>query len=321
MHVLLTGGAGYVGSVTAAVLLEAGHTVTVFDDLSTGHRDALAPEVRFHRLDLHDAGALHAAVAAGEQVDAVVHCAAKALVAESMAEPADYFRHNVATTANVLEAMRAFGIGTIVASSTAAVYGDSDEQPITEDAPTAPTNAYGGSKLAVDSMLGFAAPAYGIAAVSLRYFNVVGAYGDLGERHALETHLIPLLMDVAAGRSAEAAVHGADFPTPDGTAVRDYIHVRDLAAAHLLALRAARPGRHLVCNLGTGTGFSVLEVLAAVRAVTGEAVPAALGPRRPGDPPRLVASADRAREVLGWKPEHGDLAAAVADAWRLHRCS
>ena len=216
-----------------------------------------------------------------------------------MAEPARYFRHNITTTANLLEAMRDHGIGTIVFSSTAACYGEPEATPITEDMPTVPTNPYGASKLAADQMLTFAAPAYGIAAVSLRYFNVAGAHGPQGERHEVETHLIPRLLDVAAGNAPEASVFGTDYPTPDGTAIRDYIHVRDLAEAHLLALAAAKQGEHLICNLGTGTGFSVYEVLEAVRKATGAGGAgggeAAAG-RRPGAPGRL----GRARPSRCW---------------------
>jgi UDP-glucose 4-epimerase len=322
MRLLVIGGAGYVGSVTSAVLVEAGHDVTVVDDLSTGHRDAVPAGAAFRHADVLDqrqlGDVLRDLTAAGPIV-AILHFAARSLVGESVAEPARYFRHNITTTANLLEAMRDHKIGTIVFSSTAACYGEPEATPITEDMPTVPTNPYGASKLAADQMLTFAAPAYGIAAVSLRYFNVAGAYGPQGERHEVETHLIPRLLDVAAGNAPEASVFGTDYPTPDGTAIRDYIHVRDLAEAHLLALTAAKRGEHLICNLGTGTGFSVYEVLEAVRKATGEAVPAAERPRRAGDPARLVASAERARTVLGWSPERTELAEAVADAWAFYR--
>ncbi|MFL6117086.1 MAG: UDP-glucose 4-epimerase GalE [Catenulispora sp.] len=322
MRLLVTGGAGYVGSVTAAVLVRAGHDVTVVDDLSTGHRDAVPTGAAFHHADLLDQrqlGDVLRTVTAAGPIDAILHFAARSLVGESVAEPARYFRHNITTTANLLEAMRDHRIGTIVFSSTAAVYGEPPSSPITEDMPTVPTNPYGASKLAADQLLTFAAPAYGIAAVSLRYFNVAGAQGEQGERHEVETHLIPRLLDVAAGKAPEASVFGTDYPTPDGTAIRDYIHVRDLAEAHLLALAAAKKGEHLICNLGNGTGFSVYEVLAAVRKATGQEVPAAEKPRRAGDPARLVASAERARTVLGWQPERTDLVGTVADAWTFYR--
>jgi UDP-glucose 4-epimerase len=319
MRLLVSGGAGYIGSVTSALLVEAGHEVTVVDDLSTGHRDAVPAGAAFRHADLLDPRQLADVLRAVGPVDAVLHFAARSLVGESVAEPVRYFRHNITTTANLLDAMREHGIGTIVFSSTAAVYGEPGSDLITEQTPTLPTNPYGASKLAADQMLGFAAPAYGIAAVSLRYFNVAGAHGPQGERHEVETHLIPRLLDVAAGDVPEASVFGTDYPTPDGTAVRDYIHVRDLAEAHLLALQAARPGEHIVCNLGNGTGFSVLEVLEAVRKVTGAEVPAVERPRREGDPARLVASSARAREVLGWVPQQPELVTQVADAWEFRQ--
>ncbi|WP_194895374.1 UDP-glucose 4-epimerase GalE [Catenulispora pinisilvae] len=322
MRLLVIGGAGYVGSVTSAVLVEAGHEVTVVDDLSTGHRDAVPAGAAFRHADVLDQrqlGDVLRDVTAAGPIEAILHFAARSLVGESVAEPARYFRHNITTTANLLEAMRDNGIGTIVFSSTAACYGEPAVTPITEDMPTVPTNPYGASKLAADQMLTFAAPAYGIAAVSLRYFNVAGAYGPQGERHEVETHLIPRLLDVAAGKAPQASVFGTDYPTPDGTAIRDYIHVRDLAEAHLLALGAAKNGEHLICNLGTGTGFSVYEVLEAVRKATGAPVPAVEKPRRPGDPARLVASAERARTVLGWNPERTELTESVADAWAFYR--
>ncbi|GAA2059796.1 UDP-glucose 4-epimerase GalE [Catenulispora yoronensis] len=322
MRLLVIGGAGYVGSVTAAVLVRAGHDVTVVDDLSTGHRDAVPAGAAFRHADVLDErqlGDVLRAVTADGPIDAVLHFAARSLVGESVSEPARYFRHNIVSTANLLEAMRDHGIGTIVFSSTAATYGEPERSPITEDLPTVPTNPYGASKLAADQLLTFAAPAYGIAAVSLRYFNVAGADGSQGERHEVETHLIPRLLDVAAGKAPEASVFGTDYPTPDGTAIRDYIHVRDLAEAHLLALDAARTGEHLICNLGTGTGFSVYEVLEAVRKATGHELPAVERPRRAGDPARLVASAERARTVLGWQPERTDLVGIVQDAWAFYR--
>jgi UDP-glucose 4-epimerase len=315
MRLLVTGGAGYVGSVVAALLLESGHEVTVVDDLSLGNRDAVPEGAQFHHADLLDARALTPLLRRAPDFDAIVHLAALSRVGESAAEPVRYFRHNVTTTANLVEAMRDHGIRTIVFSSTAAVYGEPGMTPIPEDAAAEPTNAYGASKLAADQLLRFAAPAYGIAAVSLRYFNVAGAYGRFGERHDVETHLIPRLLATAAGDLPHAETYGSDWPTPDGTAVRDYVHVRDIAAAHLLALDVARPGEHQVYNLGNGTGFSVREVLDTVVAVTGRAVPAADRPRRAGDPARLVASAERAREQLGWTPKHPDLATMIGDAW------
>ena len=256
MRLLVIGGAGYVGSVTAAVLVQAGHEVTVVDDLSTGHRDAVPAGAAFRHADVLDErqlGDVLRAVTADGPIDAVLHFAARSLVGESVAEPARYFRHNIVSTANLLEAMRDHGIGTIVFSSTAATYGEPETSPITEDLPTVPTNPYGASKLAADQLLTFSARAYGIAAVSLRYFNVAGAYGEQGERHEVETHRIPRLRDVAAGKAPQASVFGTDYPTPDGTAIRDYIHVRDLEEGKMLALGAAKPDEKVVCNPGNGT--------------------------------------------------------------------
>lgn len=319
MRLLVTGGAGYVGSAVTAMLLESGHQVTVLDDLSTGHRDAVPAGAAFHHGDLLDPRTLTEVTRGSADFDAVLHFAARSLVGESVAEPARYFRHNVTTTANLVDAMRDHGIGTIVFSSTAAVYGEPATVPIDEDEPARPTNPYGASKLAADQLLGYAAAAHGIAAVSLRYFNVAGAYAGRGERHAPETHLIPRLLRVATGEAARAEIYGTDYPTPDGTAVRDYIHVGDLADAHVRALAAAVAGEHLVCNLGNGAGFSVREVLAAVREVTGHPMPADEHPRRAGDPPRLVASAARAAARLGWKPTRPEPATMIEDAWRYHR--
>ncbi|WP_367138126.1 MULTISPECIES: UDP-glucose 4-epimerase GalE [Streptomyces] len=311
---LVTGGAGYVGSVVAAHLLAAGHTVTVLDDLSTGHRAAVPEGAAFIRGRVQDAGQW-----LDSSYDAVLHFAAFSQVGQSVADPEPYWRNNVGGTADLLAAMRDAGVRTLVFSSTAATYGEPAAVPITEDAPTAPTNPYGATKLAVDHMIGGECAAHGLAAVSLRYFNVAGAYGPYGERHAPETHLIPIVLQVARGEREAVAVYGDDYPTPDGTCVRDYIHVADLAEAHLLALSAARDGEHLICNLGNGNGFSVHEVIETVRKVTGHPVPQTAGPRRPGDPAVLVASAERARETLGWTPRRPDLAGIVADAWEFAR--
>ncbi|MFF4217624.1 UDP-glucose 4-epimerase GalE [Streptomyces nondiastaticus] len=311
---LVTGGAGYVGSVVAAHLLAAGHAVTVLDDLSTGHRAAVPEGAAFIHGRVQDAGKW-----LDSSYDAVLHFAAFSQVGQSVADPEPYWRNNVGGTADLLAAMRDAGVRTLVFSSTAATYGEPAAVPITEDAPTAPTNPYGATKLAVDHMIGGECAAHGLAAVSLRYFNVAGAYGRYGERHAPETHLIPLVLQVARGEREAIAVYGDDYPTPDGTCVRDYIHVADLAEAHLLALSAARDGEHLICNLGNGNGFSVHEVIETVRKVTGHPVPQTAAPRRPGDPAVLVASAERARETLGWTPRRPDLAGIVADAWEFAR--
>jgi len=307
---LVTGGAGYVGSVVAAHLLEAGHQVVVLDDLSTGFRAGVPEGAEFVEGRVHDA----AKVLDGT-FDAVLHFAASSQVAESVADPEKYWRNNVVGTLELLAAMRSAGVRTLVFSSTAATYGEPASVPVTEDAATAPTNPYGATKLAVDQMIASECAAHGLAAVSLRYFNVAGAYGRYGERHDPESHLIPLVLQVARGRRAEIAVFGDDYPTADGTCVRDYIHVADLAEAHLLALDKAAPGHHVVCNLGNGSGFSVREVIETVRAVTGHPIPAVTRPRRPGDPAALVASADRARRELGWRPRRTDLAEIVRDAW------
>ncbi|MET7905743.1 UDP-glucose 4-epimerase GalE [Streptomyces sp. NPDC005336] len=309
---LVTGGAGYVGSVVAAHLLEAGHQVTVLDDLSTGHREGVPEGAEFIEGRIQDA-----AKWLDPSYDGVLHFAAFSQVGESVLHPEKYWVNNVGGTTELLAAMRDAGVRTLVFSSTAATYGEPDQVPITEDAATAPTNPYGASKLAVDHMISGECAAHGLAAVSLRYFNVAGAYGAYGERHDPESHLIPLVLQVAQGKREAISVYGDDYPTPDGTCVRDYIHVADLADAHLLALGAATSGEHLICNLGNGNGFSVREVIETVRQVTGHPIPEIAAPRRGGDPAVLVASAERAKERLGWRPTRADLAAIVADAWEF----
>ncbi|MBP8536916.1 UDP-glucose 4-epimerase GalE [Streptomyces sp. MK37H] len=309
---LVTGGAGYVGSVVAAHLLEAGHRVTVLDDLSTGHRAGVPEGAEFIEGRIQDA-----AKWLGPSYDGVLHFAAFSQVGESVVNPEKYWVNNVGGTTELLAAMRDAGVRTLVFSSTAATYGEPDQVPITEDLPTAPTNPYGASKLAVDHMISGECAAHGLAAVSLRYFNVAGAYGAYGERHDPESHLIPLVLQVAQGRREAISVFGDDYATPDGTCVRDYIHVADLADAHLLALGAASSGEHLICNLGNGNGFSVREVIETVRQVTGHPIPEIAAPRRGGDPAVLVASAERAKERLGWRPTRADLAGIVADAWEF----
>ncbi|SDC07972.1 UDP-galactose 4-epimerase [Geodermatophilus telluris] len=313
MRVLVAGGAGYIGSVVTAVLLEGGHEVTVLDDLSTGHADAVPDGARFVQARLQES----APVLADVRPEAVLHFAAKSLVGESQVKPEIYWEHNVGGSLALLEAMRAVDCRRIVFSSTAATYGEPEQVPIREDASTRPTNTYGATKLAVDAMLTSYAAAYDFAAVSLRYFNVAGAAHGLGERHTTETHLIPIALQVAAGRRESITVYGEDYPTPDGTCIRDYIHVSDLADAHLLALTAPEPGEHRVYNLGNGTGFSVQQVVDAVREVTGHPVPVEVGPRRAGDPAQLVAASDRIRADLGWTPRHTDLAGIVRDAWEV----
>jgi UDP-glucose 4-epimerase len=317
MKVLVTGGAGYIGSVVAAQLVAAGHEVTVLDDLSTGHADAVPPGATFVRGTLRDC----AAEVLADGIEAVLHFAAKSLVGESMAEPAKYWSTNLGGSIALLEAMREIGVRTIVFSSTAAVYGEPERTPIAETDPTRPTNPYGASKLAVDTTLTEFARLYGFGAVSLRYFNVAGAYrgeaGWLGERHQPETHLIPtVLARVAADGWVQ--VFGDDYPTPDGTCIRDYIHVTDLADAHLRALQSCRPGQHRVYNLGGGTGFSVRQVIDVCAEVTGADIGIDVTPRRPGDPAVLVASSERIKAELGWRAER-DLRAMAADAWEFSR--
>lgn len=315
MRLLVAGGAGYIGSVVTAALLADGHEVTVLDDLSTGHADAVPAGAALAEVSLHDS----APVLADVRPDAVLHFAARSLVGVSQQQPEDYWSTNVGGSLALLEAMRAADCRRIVFSSTAATYGEPDTVPIREDAPTRPTNTYGASKLAVDHMLTSYAVAHGFAAVSLRYFNVAGAAFGLGERHATETHLIPLALEVAAGQRESLTVFGRDYPTPDGTCIRDYVHVEDLSDAHLLALPAPSAGEHRIYNLGNGTGFSVQEVVHAAREVTGHPIPTVDGPRRPGDPARLVAAGDRIRSELGWVPRHTDLTGIVRDAWAVAR--
>ncbi len=322
MRLLVTGGAGYVGSVVAAQLLEAGHEVVVLDDLSTGHAGAVPPGAVFVRGTVRDEAA---GVLAGG-IDAVLHFAARSLVGESVAQPGRYWSDNLGGTLALLDAMRGAAVRSIVFSSTAAVYGEPERIPVQETDPPRPTSPYGASKLAVDVTLQEYARLYGQAGMSLRYFNVAGAYRAadgrwLAERHSPETHLIPTVLRIAQaadGGTAEFKIYGDDYPTPDGTCVRDYIHVADLARAHLLALGACVAGQHQVYNLGNGTGYSNREVLAMCREVTGAGIPAATAPRRAGDPAMLVASSARIHQDLGWKAEL-DLRSIVADAWAAVR--
>jgi UDP-glucose 4-epimerase len=317
MKLLVTGGAGYIGSVVAAQLLAAGHDVLVLDDLSTGHPDAVPRGAAFIQGTVRD----RAAAALQEHgIEAVLHFAASSLVGESVADPAKYWTNNLGGTLALLDAMRIAGTPRIVFSSTAAVYGEPERTPIEETDPTRPTSPYGASKVAVDTSLTEFARLYGFGAVSLRYFNVAGAQQAadgswLGERHSPETHLIPNVL--AGAETGEGVlIFGDDYPTPDGTCIRDYIHVTDLADAHLRALGACEPGQHRVYNLGNGAGFSVREVIEVCREVTGYDIPAAVAPRRPGDPAVLVASSKRIQADLGWRAGH-DLRAMVADAWHF----
>jgi UDP-glucose 4-epimerase len=318
-RILVTGGAGYVGSVSVDAFLAAGHDVVVLDDLTTGHRAAVPAGARLQVGTYTDGEAL-GRLLASERIEAILHCAARSLVAESIADPARYFRDNVAGGITLLEGARASDVGRIVFSSTAAVYGTPAASPIAEDAPLRPINPYGESKRAFESALDWYGRAYGLRSVTLRYFNVAGATDALGEDHDPETHLIPTVLLAAEG-GRELAIFGDDYPTPDGTCIRDYIHVADLADAHLRAIEATAPGdprtdEPLVCNLGNGDGFSIREVIAAAEAVVGSTIPYTVGPRRAGDPPILVARSTRAADVLGWRPTRPTLDEMIGSAWR-----
>jgi UDP-glucose 4-epimerase len=324
MRVLVTGGAGYIGSTTVEALLMAGHDVDILDDLSTGHRAAAHPDATLHVASYTDETAA-TVILRERHVDAVLHCGARSLVGESVADPARYYRQNVAGGVALLDAIRAAGVRRVVFSSSAAVYGIPDASPIPEDAPLRPINPYGETKRTFEAELGFYASAYGLRSVSLRYFNAAGATERNGEDHDPETHLIPSVLRAAAA-GEPVAIFGDDYPTPDGTCVRDYIHVEDLARAHLSALEATDPsdprtggrpdvGLALALNLGSGDGFSVREVLTAAEAVVGAPIEVAVGPRRPGDPPVLVAAADRAHAVLGWRPRRSSLPEMIGSAW------
>jgi len=318
MNVLLTGGAGFIGSHLVRALAAGGHTPVVLDNLCKGHRAAVG-DAAFVQADVADGEAVAAALRE-HAIDAVIHLAAFIEAGESVAKPDKYFRNNTLIGMTLLDAMRAVGVGRMVFSSTAAVYGTPERVPIEETDRLEPINPYGASKLCVEYMLRAYARAYEMAFVSLRYFNVTGAdpAGGIGEDHSPETHLIPLVLQVSAGRRADIKIFGDDYDTPDGTCIRDYIHVCDLAAAHVLALDAAEAGRVKVYNLGNGEGFSVKEVIDACRAVTAQTIPANVTPRRPGDPSRLVASAQKARDELGWRPQYPDLQTIIAHAWRWH---
>ncbi|MFC7545104.1 UDP-glucose 4-epimerase GalE [Plantactinospora sp. GCM10030261] len=320
MKLLVTGGAGYIGSIVTRMLLDAGHQVVVLDDLRTGYEVALAPDAQFVNAPVHEVSRV---VTADAAFDGVLHFAALIAAGESMVRPEIYWRNNTIGSLALLDAVRAAGVPRLVFSSTAAVYGNPTELPIPETAVKSPTNPYGASKLAVDMALTSEAGAHGLAAVSLRYFNVAGAYlrdgVALGERHDPETHLIPIALEVAAGRREKLQIFGDDYPTEDGTCVRDYIHVEDLARAHLLALEAAQPGEHLIFNVGNGSGFSNRQVAEVVREVTGHPLPVEVAPRREGDPAELVASSARARATLGWIPAKPTLHDMVSDAWAFYR--
>ena len=311
MKLLVTGGAGYVGGVCATVLLERGHEVVILDDLSTGNRDGIPEGATFIEGDV----ATKIGDVLDSTFDGVLHFAARSLVGESVEKPGEYWQGNVVTSLTLLDAMRSTGVDNLVFSSTAATYGEPEQVPITEDMPTRPTNTYGATKLAIDHAITSYAKAHGLAATSLRYFNVAGAYGPAGENRVVETHLIPLVLQVALGHREDIKVFGDDWPTPDGTCVRDYIHVADLADAHVLALETNSAGVHRILNLGSGEGFSVREVIDVCREVTGHPIPDVIAPRRAGDPAVLVASSSKAIDELGWSPSRTDLRTVVEDAW------
>lgn len=313
MKIVVTGGAGYIGGSVAALLIENGHEVTVLDNLSEGSQASIPQGATFVKGDVADFGTLFRAE---DSVEAVLHFAASIAAGESMSKPEKYWQNNTINSLKLLEALRGLSIKKLIFSSTAAVYGNPIEVPITEDAPKNPTNTYGMTKLAVDMAITSECVAHGLAATSLRYFNVAGAHGRQGERHNPETHIIPLALK-AADEGEEFTIFGNDYPTPDGTCVRDYIHVRDLAQAHLLALQNLQANQHTIYNLGNGNGFSNKEVLDVVQKVTGKNIKVNYGERREGDPAVLVASSELAKEKLGWAPEKTDLTEIVADAWNF----
>lgn len=313
MKIMVTGGAGYVGGTVAQLLMDRGHEVVILDNLCHGFRSMVPQGARFVQHELADRSALESLLREG--FDGVMHFAALIEAGESMKHPEVYFRNNSATTLTLLEAMHATGVNKLVFSSTAALYGEPDSTPILEDAPLRPTNAYGESKLLVEQMLTWMNRIHGLRYASLRYFNVAGAAYGRGETHEPESHLIPLILDVALGRRASIKIFGQDYPTPDGTAVRDYIHVEDLAKAHLLALEALATRDRMIYNIGNGQGFSVREIIESVRRVTGKAITVVEEPRRPGDPAVLIASSAKITEELGWRPEHASIDAIVESAW------
>jgi UDP-glucose 4-epimerase len=317
VKIFLTGGAGYIGSAAAERLLAAGHEVTILDSLVTGHLLAVPESAEFHQADLGDRPALFESLQAGSY-DAVMHFAAFIEAGESMREPGKYFQNNAVNSLWLLEAAVQAGVRRFVYSSSAAVYASSDE-PLTEEAPLRPGNIYGQTKLMTETLLEWYREARGLGYAALRYFNAAGAVPGRGEAHHPESHLIPLVLQVALGQRSGAQIFGTDYPTPDGTCVRDYIHVADLVSAHLLALEALEPGGRRIYNVGTGAGHSVREVIDTARRVTGHPLPAVEVARRPGDPPRLVASSDKIRRELGWSPQHPSLEAVIASAWEWHR--
>ncbi len=321
MAILVLGGAGYIGSHTVWELCEAGRDVVVADNLQTGFRASVHPKARFYKLDIRDRAALDVLFQA-EKIEGVIHFAASSQVAESMADPLKYYDNNLHGTMVLLSAMVAHGVNKIVFSSTAATYGEPERVPILETDRTLPTNTYGETKLSMEHMMSWVSKAHGLRFVALRYFNACGAHpsGVIGEAHDPETHLIPIILQVPNGQREKLTIFGEDYPTPDGTCIRDYIHVTDLAQAHILALDYLMAGgENNVFNLGNGVGFSNKEVVETARRVTGHPIPAVIGPRRPGDPARLVASSEKAKKVLGWDPQYADLETIISTAWAWHK--
>lgn len=321
MTILVLGGAGYIGSHTVYELIENGEDVAIIDNLQTGHIKAVHPKARFYKGDIRNREFLDS-VFAKEKIDAVIHFAAYSLVGESMEKPLKYYENNLCGTKILLDSMVANGINKIVFSSTAATYGEPESLPILETDKTEPTNPYGETKLAMEKMFKWVGRAHNINFVSLRYFNACGAHvsGEIGEDHAVETHLIPLILQVPNNKREHIYIFGDDYNTKDGTCIRDYIHVTDLAQAHILAVKYLRNGGNSdVFNLGNGIGFSVKEVIETARKVTGHPIPAQISPRRAGDPAKLIASSNKARKFLGWKPEHAELEEIIATAWNWHK--
>jgi len=321
MAILVPGGAGYIGSHTVYELIEIGEEVVVIDNLETGHEWAIHPKARFYKGDIRDKSFLDS-VFEKEKIDCVIHFAANSLVGESMTNPLKYYNNNVYGTQVLLESMIAHDVKKIVFSSTAAVYGEPAKVPIEESDPACPTNAYGETKLAMEKMMSWTQKAHGLRFISLRYFNACGAHksGKIGEAHKPETHLIPLILQVPLGKREFISVYGDDYDTPDGTCIRDYIHVTDLAQAHILATKHLKDGGESnIFNLGIGLGFSVKQVIDCARSVTGIPIAQKITPRRSGDPARLVASCKKANEILGWKAKHTDIAEIISSAWNWHK--
>jgi len=317
MNILVTGGAGYIGSAIAEALIREEHSVTVYDSLVTGHRGAVPEGCLFIQADLSDSDVL-AKILTDQKFDGVVHCAAFIEAGESMKDPGRFYHNNLSNSLALIETAVRAGVKRFVLSSTAAVYQSSDE-PLTEESPLGPTNVYGHSKLIVEQALDWYCKIHGLHYAALRYFNAAGALPGRGEAHQPESHLIPLVLCVPLGERDSAQIYGTDYPTPDGTCIRDYIHIADLVSAHLLALNGLRERNYLIYNLGSGNGYSVREVIETARRVTGHAIPVNELPRRPGDSARLVASSERIKRELGWKPEHDDLHEIISSAWEWHK--